>query len=389
MRKIDVVIIGGGPAGLTAAYQLSKEGFSPLVFEEHDTIGEPVQCGEGISSNLIEDFPFLTQKKDFIIREFKVTQIHFPGDTTVFGDTHALMIKRNRFDQLLAEHARKNGTEIYTSSKIIKAVRKVDGIELIAKNSGEEERYFSQIVIIGEGPRAQIAKSLGFVPPTLIKALEYRVKGEYSNQMEFYFDAKKYPYGYCWIFPRKGETNIGIVTTAKDRKRRLDEFLKERGIEGEIVKKIGGSIPMKGPVRKFSDDRVILIGDTAGMTNPIFYGGIRSAMISGQVAGSVVAEYLKKKDMSKINLKEYDNRIKKYPFMSTLNLKCHEYFYSRPNDFLRKIGTVFDGKFINRIEKLEILNTLGKLLLNPALLKNPRKLYWLYKGFKIARDYGF
>ena len=160
---------------------------------------------------------------------------------------------------------------------------------------------------------------MDFKPPDpLIFAFEYKVEGEWGEDLEFYFDAEKYPYGYIWIFPRKNETNIGIVTTSNERKRRLDDFLKQKNITGKILKKIGGPIPMKGPIPNIHRDNVMIVGDAAGMVNPIFYGGIRIGMTSGEIAGKVVAAFLKNQGEERTySLSNYQIEISKFKFKSS------------------------------------------------------------------------
>jgi flavin-dependent dehydrogenase len=132
------------------------------------------------------------------------------------------------------------------------------------------------------------------------------------------------------------------------------------------------------------------VGDTAGMVNPIFYGGIRLAMISGRSAGHVAALNLKRMELGdKLNFQEYKDDLNKYPFMKKINLKCHKYFYSSSNDFLNKIGKIFHGKYINRIEKKHIAEIAWKIIKKPTLYPKLNILYNLYLGFLIARDWGF
>ena len=88
MKRIKVAIVGGGPAGLTAALTLSKSGISPVVFEEHSSIGQPIQCGEGVSIGVFEDLSLSPEKCDFVVRDFKDTKIHLPSNTQIFGDIH-------------------------------------------------------------------------------------------------------------------------------------------------------------------------------------------------------------------------------------------------------------------------------------------------------------
>ncbi len=390
MKEIGVAIVGGGPAGLQAAITLANKGIKPFLFEEHSTIGEPIQCGEGLSINAFKDFNLPKGEKSFSVKELDTCHLIFPENKTILGDIQASMIRRDKFDQYLSKKATDLGAEIFTATKVTDIQRKTNGVVIKTKGESNSE-YFAKLLILAEGPNARLAQTLNFQAPSpMIKAFEYKMKGEWSDKLEFHFDAKKFPFGYCWVFPREGETNVGIVTTAKDRKLRLDKFLKNRGIIGSILKKVGGQIPMNGPVKKLSHNRILLAGDTAGMVNPIFYGGIRIAMTSGQIAGDTVTEILKMEtNQASFNLKIYEEKLRQFKFMKKINLQCHRFFYSRSNKFLTKLGEVFDNSHINRIEGGEILRTLGKILLRPSMMSNPIGLYRLYKGFLIARDWGF
>ena len=147
---------------------------------------------------------------------------------------------------------------------------------------------------------------------------------------------------------------------------------------------------MNGPSNKLFDDKIMLVGDTAGMVNPIFYGGIRLAMLSGKIAGEIAAINLEKKENGHpYSFKEYATKLRKYDFMKKINLKCHSSFYGFSNEHLSKLGEIFDNQYINRIEKTEILKVILKILKVPTLAKEVRKLLHMYRGFKLARDWGF
>ena len=77
-----------------------------------------------------------------------------------------------------------------------------------------------------------------------------------------------------------------------------------------------------------------------------------------------------KLDNSNFTLDKYEAKLNEFKFMKGINLKCHKFFYSRNNKFLTKLGEVFNNMHINRIEGLEIVKTLGKLLVRPSLLVN-------------------
>ena len=390
MKEIDVAIVGGGPSGLQAAISLASKGHSPIVFEEHPTIGQPIQCGEGISLNALKEFNLAQKSKLFCVKEYECCKLYLPSNDVILGDIHSYSINRDIFDQHLAKEAQRAGAEIKLSTKITGVQRK--GESIIIKTSSEKKHdYKCKILILAEGPQARLASKLGFSQPSpLINAFEYKIEDEWGDALEFYFDKEKYPFGYCWVFPKKGETNIGIVTTAKERKRRLDKFLEEKKITGKIIKKVGGQIPMNGPSSKIYDKHIMLVGDTAGMVNPIFYGGIRLAMLSGKIAGEVAATKLENKENElSYSCREYESRMKKYEFMKNVNLKCHNSFYGFSNKSLSEIGKIFNNRYINRIEKMEKLEVFWKILKNRSLSRKIKGLYYMYRGFKIARDWGF
>lgn len=390
MKEIEVAVVGGGPSGLQAAISLARKGYSPIVFEKHPTIGQPIQCGEGISLSALKEFNLLSKSNLFCVREYENCKLYLSPGTVVFGDIHSYTIDRDLFDQYLAEEAQKAGAEIKLSTKIDEVYRTDNGLVIKSSNDIKSE-YKCKILILAEGPQAQLSRKLGFSSPfPLISAFEYKVEGEWGDTLEFYFDKEKYPFGYCWIFPKKEETNVGIVTTAKGRKERLDKFLEEKKIIGRKIRKVGGQIPMNGPSSKLYDKRVMVVGDAAGMVNPIFYGGIRLAMLSGRIAGEVAAKNLEKKESeNSYSCKEYESMLKKYEFMKKINLKCHRSFYNFSNKSLSQIGDIFDNMYINRIEKLEKLKFFWKIIKNPSLFRKLKELYIMYKGFKIARDWGF
>ncbi|MCE7738303.1 MAG: NAD(P)/FAD-dependent oxidoreductase [Candidatus Heimdallarchaeota archaeon] len=390
MENIRTAIVGGGPAGLQAAISLSRAGMTPTVFEEHSSIGQPIQCGEGLSIQAFDDFSIPIEESKLWINLHKKCKLVFPENRATYGDTQAYMIRRDKFDQYLAKKAINLGAEIITATKVHSIQQNPEGVILNIKGD-ETKRIQSDLVILAEGARAKLAQRLNFVPPSpLIYGFEYKIEGEWGKELEFHFDSEKYPYGYVWIFPRKNETNIGIVTTAKERKKRLDNFLKQNNITGKILKKMGGPIPMKGPIPKLYRDNVLVVGDTAGMVNPIFYGGIRMGMTSGEIAGKIGAKFLTSKEENQFySLSNYQSEILKFKFMDEINLKCHNFFYSRSNKFLSKLGKILNDQYINRISGREKIKVFSNLIKEPGLLRHPKGLLQIYKGFKIARDWGF
>jgi len=392
MQECKIAIIGAGPAGLSAGLTLASHGFHPIIFEEHSVVGYPLQCGEGVSDKIFQMFN-IPLNNEIIVRKVNTTALHLPNNSIVYGDINAFMISRPAFDQFLANKTTDLGGTIYTNTKVIRALYKKNGVELTIRNktANKKETINCNYLILAEGARARIAQSLGFVPPSpLISAYEYKIKGSWTENLDFYFDAEKFPDGYAWIFPRGDETNIGIVSSALNLPQRLLSFMKEQGITGSITQKIAGMIPMKGTVPKLFDSFSLVVGDAAGMVNPLFYGGIRIGMTSGKVAADTLADLIKEEKSTFSNsLDLYQKRLSRYPFMSNINVRSHNFFYGRSNSFLNSLGKFLHNQYINRIELKTVIKPLLKLLIRPKLWSKPYGLYLLYRGFKIARDWGF
>lgn len=393
MQKCIVAIVGAGPAGLTAGIKLAEEGIETIIFEEHKEIGYPLQCGEGVSNAVFETFK-IPKTKEIVKKEVRKTVLYFPNSTAIYGDIKAYMISRPKFDQYLAKTFEEKGGTIFRNTKVMEARKEKEGIKLIAKKDGRQkkEEIKCKYAIFAEGARARVARTMGYKEPApYVYAYEVKVEGTWTETLDFYFDAEKYPTGYAWVFPREEETNVGVVTTKKDTKKRLENFMKEIKIKGEIKGKVAGIIPMKGPAKKIYDERTMVVGDAGGMVNPIFYGGIRIGMTSGKTAAETIVEVIKeeKTKREEVKLKKYEEKLNRYAFMKKVNVKAHERFYRMNNKELNLIGKMFDKQYINRINILTAAKPIAKYATMPRLWIKPKTLYLMYKGFKIARKWGF
>ncbi len=408
MKPFDVIIIGGGPTGLSTAITISKNSdLSALVLEEHSEIGNPLACGEGISKEkllTLANMPpiskdinssmlKLQKEKPFVEREV-ISQRFFFGTTGVAtSNLNIATINRPLFDQLMAKEAKELGATIHLNSQVIGIDRKKQQLEV----KTQKESFSAPLVIGCDGPSAHSVQMMGLTPPTeYVQGMEYKIEGVHTDALDFYFDFRKFPkMHYGWVFPKKAHTNVGIVAdTASRPKEILDEFinnLNNANIKNsKIVKEIAGIIPASGPIPKRYCDNYLVAGDAAGMTNSIFYGGIAIGIHTGMLAGDTAIKAHESQKFDEEFLSEYQNLMNSFPYSDPVIQEAHDILYSKfsPSD-IDAFGSLLNGWDITTISSLQKIILLIKALKMPSKLKRINDVRTVAYGFSKSRDWGF
>ncbi|MHA2154586.1 MAG: NAD(P)/FAD-dependent oxidoreductase [Candidatus Hodarchaeales archaeon] len=408
MSSFDVIIIGGGPTGLSTAITIAKNSsLKTLVLEEHSEIGNPLACGEGISTEkllTLENMPNVSQKKDpltlkfqeedsFIEREI-ISQRFFFGNTGVAtSNLNTVTINRPLFDKLLAKEAENRGTNIKLKSQVIGINQKNQNLEVRTQKD-----IFSAPLVIGcDGPSAHSVQMMNLSPPTeYVQGTEYKIDGVHTDALDFYFNFREFPkMHYGWVFPKKSHTNVGIVTdTASKPKKVLEKFLdylqNSNMKNSTIIKEIAGIIPASGPIPKKYCNNFMAAGDAAGMTNTIFYGGIAIGIHTGMLAGETAIDAHNSQMFDEEFLSRYQTRVDSFPYSDPAIQKAHEILYSKfsPTD-IETFGSLLDGWNITTISRLQKLILLFKAMKKPSNLKRINDVRTVAYGFSKSRDWGF
>lgn len=303
----DILIIGAGPAGSSAAISAAKKGMDVLVVEQRPKIGLPVQCAEYIPAPLVGQ---LNMGTDFVVQKVLKMKTVLPDGFTAEMAAPGFMIHRDRFDQALAEKASKLGARILLSAKAVKRTK--EGRVIVRKDRKNTLTVLPRVIIGADGPRSKTAAWCGISVRNLLPAVQYRMNlPTPMNHTEVHLSADFYG-GYAWLFP-KGETaNVGIGMKRVENstgkiKTLLDRFTEKLAIEGKIVGKplsaTGGWIPA-APLKSAVFGNVLLAGDAAGHTHPITGAGIFAAVSCGRMAGSWASKAIRKDNFAL--LREYD-----------------------------------------------------------------------------------
>jgi len=274
MATADVVVLGLGPAGASAAAEAARRGCKVIALDRKREAGRPVQCAELV--------PSLLHVANHVVRQEISAMATFVEDDQpdLRSDFPGRMLDRAAFDASLVEAARSAGAEIRFSSLVH------DISELKAR-----------VIIGADGPRSRAGKTIGSVNRELVETRQITVGLKAPYSATDIFLSADIPGGYGWLFPKGAVANLGAGVSPAHKGRlksivsRLHASQAER-VSGEILGLTGGAIPVGGMLKPWGllqKTVVLLAGDAAGLANPVTGAGIAAAVHSGRLAGQAAA----------------------------------------------------------------------------------------------------
>ncbi|HVP79461.1 MAG TPA: NAD(P)/FAD-dependent oxidoreductase [Thermodesulfobacteriota bacterium] len=293
----DIVVIGAGPAGSSAAQAAAQRGAKVLLIDRRQRLGIPVQCAEFVPQWISRQASF---SPACIMQRVEKMVIHLPGPITYEMKSPGYMLDRSLFDKELAASAVLSGVRISIESKAIGLSTK----GLIVERSSKEETIPSKVFIGADGASSAVARFVGRNPLRTLAALQYEVVlSEPQNHVDVYFH-KDYEGGYGWFFPKGKTANVGIGVVSSKASRLpdlLEHFLdilrgSRKLQEIQIVSRTGGLIPCESDQRRLFKN-VLLVGDAAGHAHPITGAGIFNAVMAGLIAGRTAAKAVETEDL--------------------------------------------------------------------------------------------
>ena len=324
---VDVLVVGAGPGGGNAALQCARKGLKTMIIEDHDEIGTPVHCGECISDEAIANLK-LDLPKEVISKRVNGIRVIFPDGTSKQLTETGYVLEKHLFEQWIADSAVKEGAKLALKHKLTSIERIEDNGTFVGwKCDGKGEMFpiKSKIVIDASGVAAVCSK---FVKPDGVKPLNEKGKVVAGMQYEladvptdgyldFYIWPKYAEKGYLWMIPKcDGRANVGLVTEDRPRaKKALDQFIEDTHFN-DLSQQLppwktkgnpafGGTIPISGPFENTHYDGLMLIGDAAGFTSPLFEGGSHLALKSAVFAAETAVSAVSNGDVTAKSLEKY------------------------------------------------------------------------------------
>ncbi len=292
----DVIVIGAGPGGCAAASELALRGCSVLILEKA-ALPRYKTCGGGLLHRARRLMPGMAA--EVVEREFQAITLNLLATGRSFTATRTepivSMTMRADLDLMLAREAQKLGAELIESCLVKNVVPQAPFVEITT----DQKIFRARFVIGADGVHSLTAKTNGWSPlPRLAPALEWELQlsagdfARFGHTARFDFDAIES--GYAWVFPKRDHVSVGIFSTRRTNVNlpaRLENYLAAIGLQ-QILKaeKHGHLIPLAPRRQPLARGRVLLVGDAAGLADPITAEGISYARQSGQLAAGAIAE---------------------------------------------------------------------------------------------------
>ena len=298
----DVVVVGGGPAGATAAHDLASQGHKVALV---DKAGRIKPCGGAIPPRLMRDFqipPHLLKARVNCATMISPSgkRVDMPIDNGYVG-----MVDRAEYDEWLRNRAAESGAARYSGT--FERISRQNGhaiVHIAAKDTGEPIELHAKLVVGADGALSKVGRQEVKGKTKFVFAYHEIVEtppaGEGDpNRCEIYYDARVSPDFYAWIFPHGKTMSIGTGSANKGFSLR-DSVAMLRGQEKldavRTIRREGAPIPLK-PLKKWDNGRdVVLAGDAAGVVAPSSGEGIYYAMLGGRLAADAAAQCLKTGD---------------------------------------------------------------------------------------------
>ena len=388
-QSCDVLIVGGGPAGLIAARELARAraGLEIVLVERDRAIGAPVRCGEGVGSKGLEEF-IDPRGAPWVAR--RITKVVFwaPDGTEVRvaeGDV-GYVLDRTRFEPALAAEAGAEGVDLRVGTEATGLRRDGDRWRVSLLGPRGDEVLVARLVIAADGVEAMIGRWAGI--DTRVPSRDMESCAQYvlagidfdPDAIYLHFGANIAPGGYAWVFPKGiGVANVGLGIVAlradgRSARQYLDRYVADYFPTGVKTAFTVGGVIVHPTIKRTYADGLLICGDAAHMINPLSGGGIVNAMKAGRLAAEVASAALSANDLSAARLERYHES-----WMSLLG-DDHVRFY-RLKEALGKFDDGFyDGlaRTVNRIPQDR--RTLGRIF-GAALTRHPTLLPVVAKYF--------
>jgi len=394
----DVVVVGAGPTGSTAARYAAMAGAKVLIIEEHASIGSPVECTGLLSTRAVSECD-VRPEDDFVLNSVRGAFVHSPNGTCLPIDgkrTKAYVVSRKIFDRHLVSLAVDTGAELMLKGRVT-GIQQKDGIQLLSViHMGKMITVRSKIIIGADGVKSNVARytGLGKVDRILSGVQIEAVYSSSDTDFVELFVGSQAPGFFAWTVPvNERISRIGLAVEPGNEHNAINYLRnivnKNEHLAGNCTNNmldlVVGGIPI-GPLKRTYSDGVLIAGDAAGQIKPTSGGGVYTGAVCAKIAGQVAAEAVSEENVSANRLEEYESRWKAALGRELrTGMRIHDFIGGLTDKELDDlIGSMNNNAILELITKygdMDHPSILIKKLLNPM---NSRHLIGVFRAFTRA-----
>ncbi|MDE2745388.1 MAG: NAD(P)/FAD-dependent oxidoreductase [Chloroflexota bacterium] len=293
-RSWDVIVVGAGPGGSTAAYDLAQAGASVLLLDRAD-FPRDKPCGGGVLVSALNLLPYtLDPVTEQTIMSFRVRYKRSWAFEHRYHQPLAIMTQRSRLDAYMTEQAVAQGADFRDGSP----VREIDGTAVTLANGDVHQ---AAVIVAADGANGVVRRSLGLPRLRGAVALEGNASRTEQPVGERWNDAVglelgSMPGGYGWVFPKTDHCNVGLggfPAAAPRLRTELSTYAGCESFDGSALTDLRGHhLPLRDPESALIAGRIAFIGDAAGLVDPLSGEGIGNAIRSAQLAAQASLKLL-------------------------------------------------------------------------------------------------
>lgn len=313
----DVIVVGGGPAGLRAAALLSSQGWDVALFEEHNEPGQPVHCTGVLASEAFDELGIPGSP-----RLNSLSTVHFfgPSGATVSHTTpqvEALVVDRRLLDHELYLEAAASGVKVVTGARVTEVITTARDVVVSVAGAADAR---ARACILASGANYVFQRRLGMgMPAVFLQSAQLECAAAPLDAVEVHFGQDVAPRGFAWVVPVRRphatSARIGLMCDGNAAKH-FKTFVDRVAGRWDLDTTADGDLPAAprlkmlplAPLRKTYADRILAVGDAAGLVKATTGGGIYYSLISASLAAEVLGDALRANKLAADDLAPYQRK---------------------------------------------------------------------------------
>lgn len=302
--RFDVIIVGGGPAGLRCAELLAAGKVKVLVIEQKSVVGSKV-CAGGITwRGLVQRLPEMLIEKKFCQQHITTPLqcAELSASTPIIAT-----VNRVKLGHYMLQAARETGVEVLTAAKVMK----ITGSSVEFSMHNQTYTAFSDILVGADGSGSKVRRAIGLETSQVGVGINYQLNQEFAKML-WNFNSARFGSGYTWVFPHTEDISVGGYIASPDKSlakfnQNIVQWSRSLGIS--LAKLRPQSEKINIDYRGWDFGSVFLIGDAAGLASPLTGEGIYPAFVSAEaVAEKILHGAVRTDTFSKLLIRHHQHR---------------------------------------------------------------------------------